>query len=81
MEMKIIVRVQRRLVENAKRYASAHNTTLDELISAYLRRIPTGDETLDNAPIVRQLTGLLSEDINAAGPPTLARLPRGGRKS
>ena len=64
MDTKLTVRVQRHLLENAKRYASAHHTTLTELISAYLRRIPTEDEALDNAPVVRQLTGLLSAQVS-----------------
>ncbi len=36
MGAKLTVRVQRYLLENAKRYARAHDTTLTELISAYL---------------------------------------------
>jgi hypothetical protein len=66
MDKKLTVRVPRQLLENAKRYASAHGTTLTELISAYLRRIPVEPEGLDNAPVVRRLTGLLSLDVSAA---------------
>jgi len=40
MKTKLTVRVPRDLLDNAKRYASAHNTTLTELISQYLRRFP-----------------------------------------
>lgn len=64
MDTKLTVRVPRKLLENAKRYASAHNTTLTRLISEYLHRIPTEMETLDHAPIVRRLTGLLSSHVS-----------------
>ena len=64
MNTKLTVRVPRKLLENAKRYANAHNTTLTELVSAYLERIPIEAESLDDAPVVRRLTGLLSADVS-----------------
>ena len=64
MDTKLTVRVPRHLLENAKRYASTHHTSLTELISEYLQRIPTESEPLDSAPVVRQLTGLLSADVS-----------------
>ena len=64
METKMTVRVDRHLLENAKRYARENNTTLTELISHYLKQIPTGDDQLEHAPIVRRLTGSLSHDIS-----------------
>ncbi len=64
MDTKLTVRVPKKLLKNAKRYASAHHTTLTQLISAYLQRIPAEDESLNNAPVVRQLTGLLSPNVS-----------------
>jgi Family of unknown function (DUF6364) len=64
MDTKLTVRVPRHLLENAKRYARAHETTLTELISAYLQRIPSEIEVLDQAPVVRRLTGLLSPELS-----------------
>lgn len=64
MDTKLTVRVPRNLLENAKRYAQAHNTTLTQLISAYLERIPNELEPLDQAPVVRQLTGMLSAEAS-----------------
>jgi hypothetical protein len=64
MDTKLTVRVPQKLIKNAKRYAAAHNTTLTELISAYLQRIPIETESLDNAPVVRRLTGLLSTEVS-----------------
>ena len=61
-ETKLTVRVPRTLLNNIKRYAARNNTTLTDLIEAYLRRIPAQD-TLEDAPIVRQLSGTLSQEI------------------
>jgi len=62
-ETKLTVRVPRDLLENIKRYAAQHNTTLTDLIEAYLRHIPA-QEPLDNAPIVRRLSGILSQEVS-----------------
>jgi hypothetical protein len=61
-ETKLTVRVPRDLLDNIKRYAAQNNTTLTDLIKAYLRRIPA-QQPLENAPIVRRLTGTLSADV------------------
>jgi len=62
-ETKLTVRVPRDLLENIKRYAAKNNTTLTDLIEAYLRRIPT-QEPLDHAPIVQRLSGTLSQNVS-----------------
>jgi hypothetical protein len=62
-ETKLTVRVPRDLLENMKRYAAQNNTTLTNLIEAYLRRIPTS-QSLENAPIVRRLSGTLPPDVS-----------------
>jgi hypothetical protein len=59
---KLTVRVPRDLLENIKRYAHENNTTMTALIEAYLRRIPP-QEQFENAPIVRRLSGSLSQDV------------------
>ena len=64
VDQKLTVRVPSKILQNAKRYAAAHNTTLTRLISAYLEADPDRTELLDAAPIVRQLTGSLSADIS-----------------
>ena len=66
---KLTVRVPRELLENVKRYATEHNSTLTGLIEAYLRRtlylkgIPYG-QSLENAPIVRRLSGTLTPNLS-----------------
>ena len=62
-ETKLTVRVPRELLENVKRYAAQNNTTLTALIEAYLRRIPKQGE-LNDAPIVRRLSGLISDGVS-----------------
>ncbi len=62
-ETKLTVRVPRDLLENIKRYAAENNTTLTDLIEAYLRRIPLR-EPLDRASIVQRLSGILSQNVS-----------------
>jgi hypothetical protein len=61
-ETKLTVRVSRDLLENVKRYAAQNNTTLTELIESYLSRIPA-QHPLENAPIVRRLSGILPANV------------------
>ena len=65
MDTKLTVRVPRRLLDNAKRYAKEHQTTLTELISTFLQQIPAESEVMDRAPVVRRLTGSLSPDVSS----------------
>ena len=64
IDTKLTVRVPSQLLENAKRYARRHNTTLTKMISLYLGQIPVESDNLVNAPITRQLSGSLSKTIN-----------------
>ena len=61
---KLTVRVPSDLLENVKRYAHQNNTTLTALIEAYLRRIPA-QEPFEDAPIVRRLSGSLSQNVTS----------------
>ena len=61
-QTKLTVRVPRDLLENIKRYAAQNNTTITAIIEAYLSRIPP-QKSLENAPIVRRLSGTLSQEI------------------
>ena len=60
---KLTVRVSRELLENVKRYAAEHNTSLTSLIEAYLCRIPA-EQSLENDPIVRRLSGTLTPNVS-----------------
>jgi hypothetical protein len=61
-DTKFTVRVPRELVENIKQFAKQNNTTLTKLIEAYLQQIPS-QSALENAPIVRRLSGILSPTV------------------
>ena len=65
-ETKLTVRLPRELLENAKRYARKQNTTVTNLISEYLRRMPASLDILEDAPIVRRLSGTLSKNVSVA---------------
>lgn len=62
-ETKLTIRLPRPLLDNVKQYARQHNTTLTNLISEYLRRIPSQEELLNQAPTVKRLTGTLSAEL------------------
>ena len=63
-ETKMTVRVPRDLLENAKRYARKHDTTLTRLVSNYLRHISSQDNPLADAPTVQRLSGALSPNVS-----------------
>jgi len=60
---KLTVRVPKDLLENVKKYAAEQNTTVTKLIETYLRRIPV-NSMLDDAPLVRGLSGRLSQKVS-----------------
>jgi hypothetical protein len=62
-DTKLTVRIPRDLVERAKQYAAQNHTTLTNLIEAYLLNIPA-QGLLEDAPIVRRLSGSLSQDVS-----------------
>jgi hypothetical protein len=62
-ETKMTVRVPRVLLEKAKQFAAQNNTTLTNLIEAYLQRLPS-QTNLESAPIVQRLSGILSPAVS-----------------
>lgn len=60
---KLTVRVPQDLLENFKRYAQEKNTTMTSLVETFLRRIPP-QELPTEAPIVRRISGILSEQVS-----------------
>jgi hypothetical protein len=62
-DTKLTVRVSRDLLENVKVYAEKNNTTLTELIESFLKNIPS-QFPLENAPIVRRLSGSLPKNLS-----------------
>jgi len=62
-DTKLTVRVSRDLLENVKVYPEKNNTTLTELIESFLKNIPS-QFPLENAPIVRRLSGSLPKNLS-----------------
>ncbi len=62
-ETKLTVRIPKELVEKAKKFAIKNNTTVTNLIEAYLQNMSAADY-LDDAPIVRRLSGSLPQSIS-----------------
>jgi hypothetical protein len=62
--VKLTVRFPRDLLKNARSYAAQNNTTLSNMIEVYLSHIPT-ETSLENAPITRRLSGILSQNLSA----------------
>ncbi len=60
---KLTVRVPQDVLENFKQYAEEKNTTMTSLVETYLRRIPPQELPVD-APIVRRLSGILSQQVS-----------------
>ena len=58
----LTIRLPRDLVQEAKRYAEEHDTTLTRLLAEYLRQLGMQDNRLSDAPIVQRLSGALSAD-------------------
>lgn len=60
---KLTLRVNARLIEQAKAYAARHNTSVSQLIEAFFHNLASQDEP-EHTPLVRQLTGLLPADLD-----------------
>jgi hypothetical protein len=62
---KLTVRVPKELLMRVKGYAKKHNTTVTNLIGAYLQRIPAYKSS-GQASMVHELRGLLSEKASVS---------------
>ncbi len=60
---KLTIRIDTDLLEKVKQYAAKNNTTLTDLIDSYLRHIP-GQESFEDAPIVRRISGTISSNAS-----------------
>jgi hypothetical protein len=61
---KLTIRVSPELLDKAKRYAQAHDTTLTRLVSAYLSQLSLEEDMLHDTPIVQRLSGVLPQDVS-----------------
>jgi hypothetical protein len=60
---KLTIRVDARLIEQAKAFAEAHNTSVSQLVEAYFVNL-SQEEPPKHAPITEELTGILPSDID-----------------
>ncbi len=60
---KLTIRVDRRLIDQAKMYAAAHNTSVSQLVESYFANLPQ-KENKERSALVQQLTGILPADLN-----------------
>ena len=63
-QIKLTIRLPRGLLEDAKRYAYDHHTTLTRLVAGYLRQLQSKDDPLAGAPVVRRLSGILQQEAS-----------------
>jgi hypothetical protein len=62
-DARLTIRIPRALLEEAKRYAAEHHTSLTRLVCAHLRQLVDKRDALADAPIVRRLSGVLSQAV------------------
>lgn len=60
---KLTLRVNKRLIEQAKRYAARHNMSVSELVETFFLDLEHADKK-SHTPLVRQLTGILPESVD-----------------
>ena len=60
---KLTLRMNKRLIEQAKLYAAKHNISLSELVETFFLRLEDTDAET-HTQLVRQLTGILPESVD-----------------
>ena len=60
----LTIQLNRRLIEDTQRYAEQHQTTVTQLIAAYLRYVTSQPQAPDDLPILRRLSGILPADVS-----------------
>jgi antitoxin component of RelBE/YafQ-DinJ toxin-antitoxin module len=60
---KLTLRLNKRLIEQAKEYAARHNISVSELVETFFLRLEDVDEK-GHTQLVRQLTGILSKEVD-----------------
>ncbi|MGI8597750.1 MAG: DUF6364 family protein [Chitinophagaceae bacterium] len=65
METKLTLSMEKKIIEEAKKYAKKRNTSLSGLIKNYLLNLTQPDKKQHDqiTPLVKDLSGILSEDI------------------
>jgi hypothetical protein len=61
---KLTLSVDDELIQKAREYTRRHNTSISQLVSGFLERLPEGE--VEYSPAVRRLRGLLPPDADEA---------------
>jgi hypothetical protein len=65
METKLTLRLKKRVIDQAKKYANDHETSLSKLIENYLSAITNESKSIENiSPLVLSLSGVFQMDGN-----------------
>ena len=63
METKLTLRLKKKVIDQAKKYANDHDTSLSKLIENYLSAITNESKSLENiSPLVQSLSGVIQID-------------------
>jgi hypothetical protein len=61
---KLTLSVDEELVRKARDYSQRHETSISQLVSRFLERLPGPDQ--EYTPIVQRLRGILSPDVDVS---------------
>jgi hypothetical protein len=65
METKLTLRLKKKVIDQAKKYANDHETSLSKLIENYLSAITNESKSIENiSPLVQSLSGVIQMDGN-----------------
>ena len=60
METKLTLRLKKKVIDQAKKYANDHDTSLSKLIENYLSAITTESKSVDKiSPLVQSISGVI----------------------
>lgn len=68
MDTKLTLKLKKKVIDQAKRYAAEHETSLSKIIENYLAAITSESEEKDEiSPLVKSLSGViqLPQDFNS----------------
>ena len=60
---KLTLRLNKRLIEQAKQYAAQHNISVSELVETFFLHLEQMEES-EHTPLVSRLTGILPANID-----------------
>lgn len=63
---KLTIRIDARVIEQAKVYALSHDTSISEIVETFLRDLERKEKEATETPILDQLTGILSKKADVA---------------